>query len=183
MPDPRALAAADAVLALINSQPRTPTREQLAALIASHVTPAAAPAAQPRVMLSPEGEAFREAAEWEIGLMRASVTLGGTHPRIVGESSAAISTIESAARRVWGRPATGWGDVAARAVVAAHLPWNAFDDRRWQGSDGRMKCKLVLSHPGVPDGTDELIAAVERVSGIRRVVTGFDDGSLAKVRS
>jgi hypothetical protein len=176
MNDSEALQAADAVLALINSQPRTPTREAIAAAIAASIAPpVAAVEAEPeiagKVELSAEGRAFVEAAEWELGLMRISRNLAGRALTrcIFSEAFDASQRVERAARRVWGRPASSWNDVAARAVVAAFLRWDGLNDQRWLGADGRMRARFWNAHPGLGDGADELIAAIERMSGIRRL--------------
>jgi hypothetical protein len=190
-----AFQAADAVLALINSQPRTPTREAIAAAIAgqydaaqergevhSHgrasdvqlgnVTPASAADIGLSRKLSAEGRAFMEAAEWEVGLMRASTKKTGLELTrcIFAEAHEARERVERTARRVWARPAAGLEDVAARAVVAAYLRWDGFADKRWLDAGGRMRSRFWNEHCLYEgDGAEQLIAAVERVTGVRRL--------------
>lgn len=116
--------AADAILALINSRPRSPTREELIALL-EEVQPAAnyptERLSQWRTLLAAHN------AAWE-----AYEALGTGHPERpakLAEAEAARAALRSFTKAHWAKPVTSWADVALSAEIAIQWCWPEDDEQ------------------------------------------------------
>lgn len=117
--------AASAIVALINSQPRSPTKSQIEAIIAKV---AGAPAADRSGQICPNG-APADSELLQRWLAAEANYLKAFRGDMTGAAcDAADREAGKASVLVWSTPISCWGDVVARARVALFWRWPLGDD-------------------------------------------------------
>jgi hypothetical protein len=106
---------ADAILALINSTPRSPTRDELVADIAAHFGPAHTISRAGRAELNRWDECVRK----YLADTKAADTPETTEGNAAYQRSA--DQLSAHAESIWARSCRGWEDLVLRAAMVVHL--------------------------------------------------------------
>jgi len=143
-----ATATADAILALINSKPRTPTRDELVAVIAGHLEP------EPPWAHPCGAAAHRD--EWDT-LMAASRAAEAGDGSEEGDAAvdAATTLVNECAERILQAPVRGVAEIKLLAEVFHWTMW----------ADPAGLTDASLAEGPIHDASDEALAALLR--GIR----------------
>jgi hypothetical protein len=147
----RAFKAADAVLALINSQPRTPSREELAAVIAKAAVPPLC------------ARASKHRAEWDAAMAACKAA----EPVATDEEVAAANErVDVCAQRIVSEPVHGLADLLLLAEACYWTLWRDSSGRTGPNADTQLAG--LPAHAIVEGGTCEE-AMVALLKGVRDV--------------